>query len=95
MELKFLLGLVFLVLCATVTVSQDAEPEEAPAVPNTDSDDDVEPVPGVSYDQNDLAGDPIPAEDEPGNEDGSVVPQTNDTGKTGWFIWLLENISIY
>ncbi|XP_048517343.1 protein mesh isoform X2 [Dendroctonus ponderosae] len=59
MELRFLLGVVLLVLCAS-TLGQEDNAE------NTNSDSDVEAVPGVLADAGDSDGQPVPAEGDPG-----------------------------
>ncbi|XP_066245028.1 protein mesh isoform X1 [Euwallacea similis] len=74
MELRYLIGVLFLVvLCGPFTRTQD------PADDNTDSDNDVEPVPGVNVDFGNDSGQPVPAEGDPEVADGGVVPQINNT----------------
>lgn len=69
MERRLLLGVVFLVLCAS-TYGQD----------NGDVNDDVEPVPGVITDLGESSGQPVPAEGVPETDAGVETPQNNDTG---------------
>lgn len=69
MELRFLLGVVLLVLCASTLGQEDNEE-------NTNSDSDVEAVPGVPADAGDSDGQPVPAEGDPANE-GDQGTDTN------------------